>query len=67
MIKNQVAILDKIGETAWAVVDEDGWLWRTDEKEDIRFFPSRKAARALLAKLDCQPDLRVQKVKLVLA
>ncbi len=60
MIKNQVAILDKIGETAWAIIDNKGWLLSYN---GIKYHPSRAAAR------DCarQPGLMIVKVKLVLA
>jgi hypothetical protein len=64
VIKNQVAILDKIGETAWAVTDDDGWLWKTASGDWL--FPSRNAARALVKRMTTL-DLTVVKVKLCLA
>jgi predicted HAD superfamily hydrolase len=72
VIKNQVAILDKIGETAWAVVDEDGWLhcndkvW-ADNVERRALFTTRARAQVLKRLFKNRKGLRVVKVKLVLA
>ncbi len=70
MIKNQVAILDKIGETAWAVVDKRGWLVRGFPRGDQQriLFPSRAQARELEREVGREEaGLRTVKVKLVLA